>query len=169
MAEVSDLKIKLVGMEKEQSEYEEKQNKAEVSLAWLPFEFMTLRTDLHAPSSKLIFKIWPRGSSFQPWHGAWEGNAVHFLHPLPTISKLLSTQHRSQARFCKLYCSGNFAFWSVFAKAGEVNCHLSLLNNPVIPDAENYPPSMEAGVSDESLLWVTLFQWGDIHIIAPYR
>ncbi|XP_074442239.1 liprin-beta-2 isoform X22 [Larus michahellis] len=29
MAEVSDLKIKLVGMEKEQSEYEEKQNKAE--------------------------------------------------------------------------------------------------------------------------------------------
>lgn len=31
MAEVSDLKIKLVGMEKEQSEYEEKQNKAEVS------------------------------------------------------------------------------------------------------------------------------------------
>uniref|UniRef100_A0A8C4JQ02 PPFIA binding protein 2 n=1 Tax=Dromaius novaehollandiae TaxID=8790 RepID=A0A8C4JQ02_DRONO len=30
MAEVSDLKIKLVGMEKEQSEYEEKQNKAEV-------------------------------------------------------------------------------------------------------------------------------------------
>lgn len=32
MAEVSDLKIKLVGMEKEQSEYEEKQNKAEVRL-----------------------------------------------------------------------------------------------------------------------------------------
>ncbi|NWS21701.1 LIPB2 protein, partial [Pachyramphus minor] len=30
MAEVSDLKIKLVGMEKEQSEYEEKQNKAEL-------------------------------------------------------------------------------------------------------------------------------------------
>ncbi|KAM9373058.1 liprin-beta-2 [Phaethornis superciliosus] len=30
MAEVSDLKIKLVGMEKEQSEYEEKQNKAEM-------------------------------------------------------------------------------------------------------------------------------------------
>lgn len=32
MGEVSDLKIKLVGMEKEQIEYEEKQNKAEVSL-----------------------------------------------------------------------------------------------------------------------------------------
>lgn len=37
MAEVSDLKIKLVGMEKEQSEYEEKQNKAEVSLTLFSF------------------------------------------------------------------------------------------------------------------------------------
>lgn len=37
MAEVSDLKIKLVGMEKEQSEYEEKQNKAEVSFLLLSF------------------------------------------------------------------------------------------------------------------------------------
>lgn len=39
MAEVSDLKIKLVGMEKEQSEYEEKQNKAEVSFFRLIFFF----------------------------------------------------------------------------------------------------------------------------------
>lgn len=42
MAEVSDLKIKLVGMEKEQSEYEEKQNKAEVSFFRLIFFFFFL-------------------------------------------------------------------------------------------------------------------------------
>lgn len=44
MAEVSDLKIKLVGMEKEQSEYEEKQNKAEVSFFRLfSFFFFPIR------------------------------------------------------------------------------------------------------------------------------
>lgn len=46
MAEVSDLKIKMVGMEKEQSEYEEKQNKAEVSLASFPFELVILRAEV---------------------------------------------------------------------------------------------------------------------------
>lgn len=46
MAEVSDLKIKMAGMEKEQIEYEEKQNKAEVSFASFPFEIIIPRAEL---------------------------------------------------------------------------------------------------------------------------
>lgn len=53
MAEVSDLKIKLVGMEKEQSEYEEKQSKAEVSLTLFSFLGHLISLPLH------VFKIWP--------------------------------------------------------------------------------------------------------------
>lgn len=49
MAEVSDLKIKLVGMEKEQSEYEEKQNKAEVSCFLLSFSLFFCRVSGHTP------------------------------------------------------------------------------------------------------------------------
>ncbi|NWZ40464.1 LIPB2 protein, partial [Brachypodius atriceps] len=49
MAEVSDLKIKLVGMEKEQSEYEEKQNKAE--------SVVNLISDLQEQMCKLQLEI----------------------------------------------------------------------------------------------------------------
>ncbi|KAL9849467.1 liprin-beta-2 isoform 4-T4 [Geothlypis trichas] len=53
MAEVSDLKIKLVGMEKEQSEYEEKQNKAEAEIAQLQEQLALKDAEIERLQSQL--------------------------------------------------------------------------------------------------------------------
>ncbi|XP_063253688.1 liprin-beta-2 isoform X4 [Prinia subflava] len=53
MAEVSDLKIKLVGMEKEHSEYEEKQNKAEAEIAQLQEQLALKDAEIERLQSQL--------------------------------------------------------------------------------------------------------------------
>ncbi|PKU47705.1 liprin-beta-2 isoform x7 [Limosa lapponica baueri] len=53
MAEVSDLKIKLVGMEKEQSEYEEKQSKAEAEIAQLQEQLALKDAEIERLQSQL--------------------------------------------------------------------------------------------------------------------
>uniref|UniRef100_A0A8B9FP60 Liprin-beta-1/2 coiled-coil domain-containing protein n=1 Tax=Amazona collaria TaxID=241587 RepID=A0A8B9FP60_9PSIT len=93
MAEVSDLKIKLVGMEKEQSEYEEKQNKAEsvVNLiSELQEQMCRLQLEINSRIQERnsqdrkpdLTANGPQSSSRSCWCGVWVGGLLQELRHL---------------------------------------------------------------------------------------